>query len=125
MASLKIEFATVRELEKKSSQIFMYGGSAFFIGIVLIFAFPPVGIILTILSAAMVLGGIIYVMMLGRERSRALFCPYCASKNDVYVSRRELNCDMCRRPIKVGENGEPVMAQPIDLTPRHNQPTED
>jgi hypothetical protein len=125
MAFMKIEFATVRELEKKSSQIFMYGGGAFSLGIVLIFAIPPIGIFLTILSAAAVLAGIIYVMMLGRERSRALFCPYCASKNDVYVSRRELNCDMCNRPIKVGENGEPVMAQPIDLTPRHNQPTND
>jgi hypothetical protein len=125
MASLKIEFATVRELEKKSSQIFIYGGGAFLAGIVLIFAVPPLGILLTTLSAAAVLAGIFYVMMLGREGSRAMFCPHCASKNDVYVSRKEFDCDMCRRPIKVGENGEPIMAQPIDLTARHNQPSSD
>jgi len=122
MASLKIEFATVRELEKKSSQVFVYGGGAFLVGLVLIFIAGPIGIILTALSALTVLGAIIYVSMLGKERSRPLFCPYCASKNDVYVSRRQFDCDMCRRPVIVTETGEPAMAQPIDLTARHNQP---
>lgn len=121
MASLKVEFATVRELEKKTSQIFIYGGGGFLLGIVLIFLAGPIGIILTALSAIAVLGGIIYVSMLGKEKSRPLFCPYCSSKNDVYVSRRELDCDICSRPIVVDENGEAVMAQEIDLTPRHNQ----
>ena len=125
MASLKIEFATVRELEKKSSQVFIYGGGAFLVGIVLIFVAAPIGVIITALSAIGVLGAIVYVSVLGKERSKPLFCPYCASKNDVYVSRRQLNCDICCRPILVGENGEVVMAQPIDLTARHNQPSED
>jgi hypothetical protein len=121
MASLKVEFATVRELEKKTSQIFIYGGGGFLLGIVLIFIVMPIGVVVTALSAIAVLAGMIYVSMLGKERSRPLFCPYCATKNDVYVSRRELDCDICRRPIKVDENGEAVMAQEIDLTPRHNQ----
>ena len=123
MASLKVEFATVRELEKKTSQIFIYGGGGFLLGIVLIFLAGPIGIILTALSAIAVLGGIVYVSMLGKEKSRPLFCPYCSTKNDVYISRRQLDCDICGRPIIVDENGEAVMAQEIDLTPRHNQKT--
>ena len=122
MASLKVEFATVRELEKKTSQIFIYGGGGFLLGIVLIFIAMPIGVMLTALSAIAVLGGMIYVSMLGKEKSRPLFCPYCSSKNDVYVSRRELDCDICSRPIIVDENGEATMAEAIDLTPRHNQP---
>jgi len=125
MASLKIEFATVRELEKKTASIFKYGGGALLAGIVLIFVFPPIGIPLAALAAVALLGGIIYVSMLGKERSRAIYCPYCSSKNDVYASRREFACDMCRRPVKIGDNGEAIMAQPIDLTARHNQPSED
>ncbi len=125
MASLKIEFATVRELERKIAHIFKYGGIAFGVGVVLIFAFPPIGIPLTALSALAVMCGIIYVSMIGKEKTRPLFCPYCASKNDVYASRREFACDLCHRPVKINENGEPVMAQPIDLTARHNQPSKD
>jgi hypothetical protein len=125
MACLRIEFATVRELERKIAHIFKYGGIGFGVGVILIFAFPPIGIPVTALFALAILGGIIYVSMLGKERSRPLFCPYCASKNDVYVSRREFNCDMCHRPVKIDENGQPVMAQPIDLTARHNQPSND
>lgn len=124
MASLKVEFATVRELEKKTSQIFIYGGGGFVLGIVLIFFAGPIGVILTAASAIAVLGGMIYVSMLGKERSRPLFCPYCSSKNDVYISRRELDCDICSRPIIIDENGEAAMAQAIDLTPRHNQKIE-
>ena len=121
MASLKLEFSTVRELEKKSSQVFIYGGGAFLVGIVLIFVAAPIGAIITALSAIGVLGAICYVSMLGKERSNALFCPYCASKNDVYVSRRQLNCDICRRPIILSESGEPI----IDLPARHDQGDEE
>ncbi len=122
MASFKVEFATVRELEKKTSQIFIYGGGGLVAGIALIFIFPPVGIFVTVLSAIAMLGGMIYVGMLGKEPSRPLFCPYCSTKNDVYMSRRQFACDICHRPVLVTENGEAVMAEEIDLTPRHNQP---
>ncbi|NLN77305.1 MAG: hypothetical protein GX141_00070 [Armatimonadetes bacterium] len=122
MASLKVEFATVRELEKKTSQIFVYGGSGLALGIVFVFIFPPIGIVIAALSLIAMLGGMIYVGMLGKEASHPLFCPYCSTKNDVYASRREFACDICHRHVLVNENGEAVMAEEIDLTPRHNQP---
>lgn len=121
MASFKIEFSTVRELEKKSSHIFMYGGGAFLAGIVLIFIAAPLGVFVTAISALVLLGGIVYVSMLGKEQSRPVYCPYCSSKNDVYVSIQKFGCDICSRPIIFNENGEAVMAEEIDLTARHNQ----
>lgn len=125
MASLKIEFATVRELEKKSSKAFVYGGGGLFVGLVMVFVVAPIGIVLMALSAIVLLGAICYVSMLGKEKSRALFCPYCSTKNDVYVSRHEFDCDICSRPIIINENGEAVMAQKIDMTMRHNQKVRD
>jgi len=122
MAFLKVEFSTVRELENKVAHIFKYGGGAFLAGI---FVFPPVGIIVTALSAVVVLGSILYVSILGKERSRKIFCPHCASMNEVYVSRREFNCDMCHRQVKVDESGEVIMAQPIDLFTRQSQSAEE
>lgn len=119
MASLKVEFSTVRELEKKSAQVFIYGGGAFFAGLVLIFIVPPLGVFLAAVSAPTVLAAMVGVSILGKERTRQVFCPYCSSKNDVYVSRTKLDCDICRRPILIDGNGEAVMAQPIDLTPQH------
>lgn len=121
MAHLKVEFNTVRELEKKSAQVFMYGGGAFFVGIVLIFVAAPIGIFLTIISALAVLAAMIGVSILGKERTRQVFCPYCSSTNDVYASRSSLDCDICHRPILIDQNGEAVMAQAIDLTPQHNK----
>lgn|GEM_PF-1076614 len=121
VASLKVEFSTVRELEKKSAQVFSYGGGAFFVGLVLIFIAPPIGVFLVAISAPTVLAAMIGVSILGKERTRQVFCPYCSSKNEVYVSRTKLNCDICRRPILIDQNGEAVMAQPIDLTPQHNR----
>lgn len=121
MASLKVEFNTVRELERKSAQVFMYGGGAFLVGLVLIFFIPPIGIFLAILSALAVLAAIVGVSILGKEKTRQIFCPYCSSKNDVYVSRTNLDCDICRRPVLIDQNGEAVMAQALDLTPQHNK----
>ena len=121
MASLKIEFSTVRELEKKSSKAFIYGGGGFLAGVLMVFIFLPIGILLMALSATVVLAAICYVSMLGKETSRPLFCPYCSSKNDVYASSREFDCDICSRPIVVDENGEAAMAQQIDMTMLHNQ----
>jgi len=121
MSSLKIEFATVRELEKKSSRLFIYGGGAFLLGVILIFIIPPIGIILTVLSALAVLGAIAYISMLARETSKPMFCPYCSSKNDVYMSRQSFDCDICGRLVKVSENGEPMMSEEIDLEARYDR----
>lgn len=114
-------FSTVRELEKKTSKAFIYGGGGLFVGLVMVFVVMPLGIILMALSAIALLGAMCYVSMMGKEKSRPLFCPYCSSKNDVYQSASEFDCDICRRPIKIDEFGQAAMAQEIDMTMRHNQ----
>ncbi len=114
-------FSTVRELEKKTSKAFMYGGGGLFAGLVLVFVVMPLGIVLMALSAIVLLGAICYVSMMGKEKSRPLFCPYCSSKNDVFQSVREFDCDICKRPVKIDEFGQPLMAQEIDMTMLHNQ----
>ena len=122
MTSLKIEFSTVRELEKKSFRVFAYGGGALLVGVVLtVTGLMIVGVPVLILSALTVLGGIAWVSMLAREESRAMFCPYCSSKNDVYASRKNFDCDICSRPVVVSESGEPVMAEAIDTEARYDR----
>lgn len=113
MSNLK-DFATVRELEKKTARIFTYGGSGLLAGLVLMFIFLPMGVIVTVASAALILGGIAWISMLGKEPSRQMFCPYCSSRNDVYQSRESFNCDICNRPVIISDTGEPMMAQPMD-----------
>lgn len=119
MASLKIEFDTVRDLEKKSSGIFMYGGGGLAAGFILSFVgLGLIGIPLLVLSGVVLIGGIAYVSMLGKEPSRPVFCPYCTSKNEVYQSRRKFDCDICKRPVIITETGEAVMAEAIDTQAR-------
>lgn len=110
MSPLKIEFNTVRELEKKSSRVFMWAGGAFVTGMVLVFIFPPLGGVIMAAGALLALFGIAWVSMLGKEASRAIYCPYCSSKNDVYMSRQKFDCDICKRPIILSESGEPIRA---------------
>ena len=122
MAFLKVEFATVRQLEKKSFCIFAYGGGAFLVGLVLMFTgLPFIGVPLMVLAAAVLLAGIAWVSVLGREPSRSLFCPYCSSRNDVYSSRRSFDCDICDRPVIISEDGEPLMAEGIDTEARYDR----
>ncbi len=122
MASLRIEFSTVRELEKKSYRVFAYGGGALLAGVVLTFiGLVIVGVPLLVLSALALLGGIAWVSMLGKEESRAMFCPYCSSKNDVYASRKNFDCDICSRPVVVSESGEPMVAEAIDTEARYDR----
>ena len=121
MASPKIEFATVRELEKKTFRFFGYGGSAFGVGLILtVFGLAIVGAPLMVASGACIIGAMAYVSMLGKEPSRAVFCPYCAMKNDVYVSRTSFRCDICKRPILVSADGVPTAADPVDTRARYN-----
>ncbi len=122
MASLKIEFSTVRELEKKSFRVFAYSGGGLFVGVALtVIGLIVIGVPVLVLSALAVLGGIAWVSMLAKEESRAMFCPYCSSKNDVYVSRKTFDCDICSRPVVVSESGEPVMAEAIDTEARYDR----
>ena len=122
MALFKVEFATVRQLEKKSFCVFGYGGGALLVGLVLMFTgLPFIGLPLMLISAAVLLLGIAWVSVLGRESHRSLFCPYCSSRNDVYHSRRSFNCDICDRPVIVSEDGEPQMSEAIDTEARYDR----
>lgn len=123
MPSLKMEFSTVRELEKKTFRIFGYGGAGFALGLVLtVIGLAIIGAPVMVLSAVVVIGGIVYVSMLGKEPTRPTFCPYCASRNDVYQSRRSFDCDICKRPVLISETGEPIAAEPMDATAHYNRP---
>ena len=122
MTSLKVEFATVRQLEKKSFRVFAYGGGALVVGLVLtLTGLAVIGAPLLVLSSVILLAGIAWVSMLAREASRALFCPYCSSSNDVYCSRRSFDCDICGRPVTVSEDGEPLVAEAIDIEARYDR----
>lgn len=122
MSPLRIEFDTVRDLEKKSFRVFAYSGGALLAGFVLmVMALPIVGIPLMALSAVAILLAIGWVYMLGKEQSRPLFCPYCSSKNDVYISRRQFVCDICGRPVVVSDSGEALVAEAIDTEARYDR----
>ena len=119
MASFKVEFATVRELEKKTFRVFGYGGSAFGIGVLLsLIGLGIIGVPVMVLSGMALMIAIAWVSMLGKEGTSRLACPYCATPNEVYQSRRAFSCDICGRPVTVTENGEPIAAEPIDATAR-------
>jgi len=121
MPLIKIEFATVRELEKKTFRIFAYGGGAFGVGLLMtLVGMAIIGAPIMIVSILVVIAAMAYVSMLGKETSRPLFCPYCSSKNDVYASRRNFECDICRRPVLVTEDGEVIAADENDLRARYN-----
>ncbi|OFX14581.1 MAG: hypothetical protein A2Z18_11345 [Armatimonadetes bacterium RBG_16_58_9] len=122
MASLKVEFATVRELEKKSFRVFAYGGGALLLGLVFtVTGLVIIGVPVLVVSALVLLGGIAWVSMLAKEDSKPMFCPYCSSKNDVYLSRKSFDCDICSRPVVVSETGEPLMAEAIDTEARYDR----
>jgi len=122
MSPLKIEFSTVRELEKKTFRVFGYGGAAFAFGLILtLIGLGIVGAPVMLTSAAVVIVAIVWVSMLGKEPSRPTFCPYCASQNDVYQSRRSFNCDICNRPVIINESGEAVAAERIETPIRNAQ----
>ena len=119
MAPFKVEFATVRELEKKTFRVFGYGGSTLGIGVLLSFVgLAIIGVPLMVVAAVGLMIAIGWVSVLGKEATARLACPYCASANEVYQSRRAFSCDICGRPVTVTENGEPIAAEPIDAVAR-------
>ncbi len=122
MSPFKIEFATVRQLEKKTFRVFGYGGAAFAFGLILtLIGLGIVGAPIMLLSATVVIVAVVWVSMLDKEPSRPTFCPYCASQNDVYQSRRSFNCDICHRPVIVNELGEAVAAENMGTSIRDAQ----
>ena len=119
MSAFKVEFATVRELEKKTFRVFGYGGSAFGIGLLLsLMGLVIIGVPLMVVSCIALMVAVAWVSVLGKEATARMACPYCASANEVYQSRKAFSCDICGRPVNVTENGEPVAAEPIDVVAR-------
>lgn len=108
-------------MERNNSQLFKVGGVIGLVGVVLLL-FGALGIAVLILTgvALIVIGavilfiGMIRVIQLSREPVRHIYCPYCASKNDVFLSKTELPCDICGRKIGITPYGEAVPLEPMD-----------
>jgi len=114
----KFDYDTVRDLERKGFRVFGAALAAGVVGLVLtITMLPPLmvlGIPLLILGASVFFFGMIWMSRLQKEPTRPLFCPYCASKNDVFMSRKEFSCDICGRRVGVSPAGQPVPIEPIE-----------
>jgi ribosomal protein S27E len=72
------------------------------------------GILLVLSGAAVFFYGMVWMVKLQKEPTRHIYCPYCASKNDVFVSRKEFACDICGRRIAISPSGEPIPIEPIE-----------
>jgi hypothetical protein len=116
----KADFDTVRDLEAKARPLFKY---AFFSGLggALLWAlggawvvFAILGIFLVVVAFVMGFVGMIWMIGAQKEPTRVIYCPYCASKNEVFTSRKEFSCDICHRRIGFGAAGEPIPLDSID-----------
>jgi hypothetical protein len=114
------KFDTVRDLEKRNAKWFKTWGVVALAGIVFILiglvspAIMLLGLAALIVGAIMLFVGMLHVVNLSREPVRTIYCPYCASKNEVFVSKRELPCDICGRKIGITPHGEAVPLEPMD-----------
>ncbi|MEN6519894.1 MAG: hypothetical protein ABFD46_01920 [Armatimonadota bacterium] len=115
----KKKYDTIRDLEGQHIGLFKKAGIIGLIGLVL--AMFGSGTVLTIFGIGMiVIGagiffyGMIVMMRIQKEPTRTVYCPYCASKNDLFISRQEFACDICGRRIKISPSGEPIPIEPID-----------
>jgi hypothetical protein len=117
LSLLKSDFATVRELEKKSYKLFAYSAGAFVIGLLLfltaLLAF--VGVPLMLFGVALLFMTMIWMIRLSNRPVWDLYCPYCASKNDVFKSHEQFHCDICGKPVRISEYGEPIPVEPIGI----------
>lgn len=106
----KFDYSTVRELEHKCFRVFYFVGGMVVVGFVMmitqILAF--VGVPLMVLGILLFFITLVWMLKLTREPTREAFCPYCSTKNEVFVTRREFICDMCQRPIGVLPSGQIV-----------------
>lgn len=109
-AAFKLEFDTVRDLEHKGFRAFWISGITLAIGVVLtmLAITAPIGVPLIIIGGVAFLCAMVWVTLQSKERTRKIFCPYCATSNDVFESRSQFDCDICERPIEIGDDGEPV-----------------
>lgn len=113
-------YNTVRDLEKSNKKWFKTAGIIGGVGLVCVFlgallqALIVVGIAAIIICAVLLLIGMIRVIHLSKEPMRSIYCPYCASKNDVFLTKREIPCDICGRRIGIAISGEVTPLEPIE-----------
>lgn len=112
----KFDYDTIRELERKGFRVFYAGALLGFVGLVLTLfgALMFLGVPLLLLGAGIFFVAMIWMAWLGKKPVRHLFCPYCATKNDVFMSRKEFACDICGRRVLVSPAGHPIPAEPIE-----------
>jgi len=110
VGTFKFDYSTVRELEHKCFRVFYFVGGMVAIGFVMILtsALGFIGVPLAALGVLLFFVTLIWMLKLSREPTRVAFCPYCSSKNEVFVSRKDFLCDVCQRPIGVLPSGEVV-----------------
>lgn len=115
VAIFKGEYDTLRDLERKSRRLFYVAGGAALLGIVMtaIGMLAFLGIPLLVLGGGFFFFSMLWMMKLQKEPVRTLYCPYCASKNEVFISRKELSCDICSRRIGISPHGEPI---PLEIS---------
>ena len=106
----KFDYSTVRELEHKCFRVFYFVGGMVAVGFVMILtsALGFIGIPLAGLGVLLFFATLIWMLKLQREPTRIAFCPYCSSKNEVFMSRRDFFCDVCQRRIGVLPSGEVI-----------------
>lgn len=122
MSPLKVEFDTVRDLEKKTFRFFAYTACLLAVGVISTgVGLVLIGLPLLVLGMVGLIAGIAWVSALGKESTKQIFCPYCASANDVYTSRRAFRCDICGRPVALGDDGQVIAV----LHPEHELPKAD
>ncbi|MEN6372812.1 MAG: hypothetical protein ABFD64_12465 [Armatimonadota bacterium] len=115
----KNKYDTIRDLEGQHLGLFKKAGITGLIGLVLtLFGsgtfLSILGIGLIVVGAGIFFFGMILMMKIQKEPTRTVYCPYCASKNDLFVSRQEFACDICGRKIRMSPTGEPIPIEPID-----------
>jgi len=115
----KAEYDTIRGLERRNAGLFKLAVILGAVGLVL--TLVGMGTILTIIGGVSILAGIapffygmLWMIKLQQEPTVVIYCPYCASKNDVFKSRKEFACDICARRIAVSPSGEPIPMEPIE-----------
>ena len=113
-------YNTVRDLEKSNARWFRIAGTVALFGLVLVVVGFAVAVVALIGYACLMVGvlmllvGMLRVIHLSKEPTRHIYCPYCASKNDVFMTKREIPCDICGRRIGITASGEPVPLEPIE-----------
>jgi len=120
----KFDYSTVRELEHKCFRVFYFVGGMVAVGFVMILtsALGFIGIPLAVLGVLLFFATLIWMLKLQREPTRIAFCPYCSSKNEVFVSRRDFLCDVCQRPVGVLPSGEVIpLETPEEREAKHEE----